>query len=326
MNRALRLLVLGGSKFLGRAVVEAALARGHEVTLFNRGQTNPELFPEVEKLRGDRDGDHGALEGRKWDAVVDTSGFVPRQVETSTRLLAGTGHYAFVSTGNVYADFAHGPLREDDELATLPEDVEEDDQQAYGPLKAQCERVVLDAFGERALIARSGLLVGPHDGSGRFAYWPHRVARGGRVLAPGPDDRLVQFIDARDTADWLVRTAEENVGGVFNVAGVPRPLSDLLDTSRAVTESDAEIVWVDHDFLIEHEVGEWMELPLWISDPEWKDFMNKDVSRALAAGLTFRPLEDTVRATLELAAPVEDVGLSPEREAELLATWAGIAA
>lgn len=302
-------------------MVEIALERGHDVTLFNRGQTNPDLFPEAEKLRGDRDGDLSALEGRTWDAVVDTSAFVPRQARASAELLAGCGHYAFVSTGNVYADFAHGPLREDDALATLDEGMPEDDPMAYGPLKAQCEHAVLDVFGDRALIARSGLLVGAHDGSGRFAYWPHRVARGGEVLAPGPPDRLVQFIDAADSAGWLVRTAEEGVAGVFNVAGTPLPLADVLATSRAVAKADAEPVWVDHDFLVEHEVGEWMELPLWISDPEWKDFMNKDVSRALAAGLTFRPLEETVRAALEQSETVEGVGLTPEREAELLAAW-----
>jgi 2'-hydroxyisoflavone reductase len=287
------------------------------VTIFHRGETNPGLFRQVEELLGDRDGPLEPLAGRLFDAVIDTSGMKPRAVRVSAELLADAGHYAFVSTGNVYADFAHGPLREDDPLATM-DGLSEDDQQAYGPLKAECERVVLDVFGERALIARSGLLAGAYDPSGRFTYWPHRIARGGRVLAPGPPDRLVQFIDARDTATWLIASAERRVGGVYNVVGSRLPFDRVLGACRAVAGSDAEIVWVEHGFLLAQEVGEWMELPLWIADPEWKDFMNKDISRAVAAGLAFRSLENTVRDTLERAQTVDGVGLTPEREADLL--------
>lgn len=316
----MKLLVLGGTKFLGRHVVEIALERGHDVTIFHRGQTNPGLYPDAEELFGDRDGGLAPLAARRFDAVVDTSGFVPRVVRASAELLADSGQYGFVSTGNVYADFAHGPLREDDPLATM-DGLGEDDRDAYGPLKAECERVVLEIFGDRGLIARSGLLVGAHDPTGRFTYWPHRIARGGEVLAPGPPDRLVQFIDARDSAAWLVRCAERGVGGVYNLAGVRIPFAQLLETSFSITGSDAEIVWVHHAFLLEREVGEWMELPLWIADPDWKDFMNKDVSRVLAAGLELRPLEETVRDALEQAEVVEGVGLTPEREARLLAEW-----
>jgi len=316
----MKLLVLGGTKFLGRHAVEVALERGHDVTIFHRGQTNPGLFPNVKELLGDREGSLEPLSGRRFDAVIDTSGYVPSAVRASAELLADSGHYAFVSTGNVYADFAHGPLREDDPLATM-EDHADRDPNAYGPLKAECEGVVLELFGKRALIARSGLLVGPHDPTGRFTYWPHRIARGGRVLAPGPPDRRVQFIDARDTAAWLVRSAERGIGGVYNVTREPTRFSELLDACRSVAGSDAEIVWVDHALLVERSVGEWMELPLWIADPEWKDFMNADVSRALAAGLELRPLEETVRDTLAAAERAEGVGLTPEREAELLAAW-----
>jgi 2'-hydroxyisoflavone reductase len=316
----MKLLVLGGTAFLGRHVVEAALERGHEVTIFHRGETNPGLFDEVEELLGDREGRLEPLAGRRFDAVIDTSGMKPRAVRASAELLADAGHYAFVSTGNVYADFAHGPLREDDPLATM-DGLNEDDQQAYGPLKAECERVVLDVFGGRALVARSGLLVGAYDRSGRFTYWPHRVARGGRVLAPGPPDRPVQFIDARDTATWLVASAEQRAGGVYNVVGPRRPFDRVLGTCLATAGSEADVVWVDHEFLLAQGVGEWMELPLWIADPEWKDFMNKDISRALAAGLASRSLEDTIRDTLERAQLVDGVGLTPEREAELLAAW-----
>jgi len=316
----MKLLVLGGTKFLGRRVAEAALERRHEVTIFHRGETNPGLYPEVEELCGDRDGGLEPLAGRRFDAVVDTSGFKPGVVRASADLLADSGHYAFVSTGNVYADFGHGPLREDDPLATMGE-LDEDDSQAYGPLKAECERVVLDVFGERALVARSGLLVGAHDPTGRFTYWPHRIERGGEVLAPGPPERLVQFIDARDTAAWLVSTAESRIGGVYNVVGQRMPFRGLLDACCALVGSDAELVWVDHEFLLDREVDEWMELPLWIADPDWKDFMNQEISRALAAGLVFRPLEDTLRDAVERAETVEGVGLSPEREAALLSEW-----
>jgi 2'-hydroxyisoflavone reductase len=318
----MKLLVLGGTRFLGRHVVAIALERGHDVTIFHRGETNPGLFPEVEELLGDRAGGLEPLVGRRFDSVVDTSGFMPRVVQASAELLADSGRYAFVSTGNVYADAGHGPLREDDPLATM-DGLTEDDPQAYGPLKAECEGVVLDVFGERALIARSGLLVGAHDPSGRFTYWPHRISRGGPVLAPGPADRLVQFIDARDTAAWLIRGAENHVGGIYNVVGDRIPFRSMLEACRAVASSSAELVWVDHQFLIQREVAEWMELPLWIADPEWKDFMNMDISLALATGLVSRPLEETVRDALEHAETVEGVGLSPERETELLQEWDG---
>jgi 2'-hydroxyisoflavone reductase len=313
----MRILVLGGTRFLGRHLVEVALGRGHAVTIFHRGQTNRGLYPDVEELLGDRSDDLELLAGRRFDAVVDTSGMVPGVVRASAELLSDSAHYAFVSTGNVYADFGHGPLREDDALATM-EGPGEDDPQAYGPLKAACERAVLDVFGERALVARSGLLVGAHDPSGRFTYWPHRVARGGRVLAPGPPDRQVQFIDARDTASWLITRAERGVGGIYNVAGRQVTLNQVLRACVRVSGSNADIVWVDDEFLIAHEVGEFVELPLWIAHPDWKDFMNADISRALAEGLTFRPLEDTIRDALENAETVEGVGLTPERESLLM--------
>jgi 2'-hydroxyisoflavone reductase len=316
----MNVLVLGGTAFLGRHVVEVALERGHEVTIFHRGQTNPGLYAEVEELLGDREGGLEPLAGRGFDSVIDTGGMTPRVVGASARFLVDAGHYAFVSTGNVYADFAHGPLHEDDPVATMG-GLNENDRQAYGPLKAECERIVLDVFGRRALVARSGLLAGAYDPTGRFTYWPHRIARGGRVLAPAPPGRLVQFIDARDTATWLIVSAERRVSGVFNVVGPRVAFDQVLAACRAVTGSDAEIVWVEREFLIAYEVGEWIELPLWIADLLWKDFMNKDISRALAAGLTCRPLEETVRDTLERAQPAKGAGLTPEREADLLAAW-----
>jgi nucleoside-diphosphate-sugar epimerase len=321
----LRLLVLGGTKFLGRAVVEAALAGGHDVTLFNRGTTNPELFPQVEKLRGDRDGGLDALRGREWDAVVDPSGYVPRVVEQSVELLRDSaGYYVFVSSVSVYADFSAGPS-EDSPLAQLDPDHPADELRSdfanYGALKALCEGAVFGGFEDRAASVRAGLIVGPHDPTGRFTYWPHRVARGGDVLAPGPPEREVQFVDVRDLGDWIVRLCAERPAGPFNATRPGVPWAELLETCRDVAASDARFVWVPDEFLLGHRVGEWMELPLWIGSPGEAGLHRTDVARAQAAGLTFRPLEETVRGTLDDAETTDAAGLAPERESELLAAW-----
>jgi nucleoside-diphosphate-sugar epimerase len=304
--------------FLGRAVANAALQRRHQLTFFNRGQTNPELYPEVEKLRGDRDGGLDALAGREWDAVVDTSGYLPRVVRQSAELLAEhVGRYCFVSSVSVYADFS-GPVDESSAVGTLDDETVEEmgeEYENYGPLKAVCEGVVQETLGERSLVVRPGLIVGPHDPTGRFTYWPHRLARGGEVLGPGPPERLVQFIDVRDLGEWIVRLLEDERGGVFNATSEGVPWGDLL--------GDAEVAWVDDAFLLEHGVGEWMGLPLWIAAADWAGLHQADVSRATAAGLRLRPVEETVRDTLALATPVDGVGLSPAREAELLAAWHG---
>ncbi len=319
----MRLLVLGGTKFLGCAIVEAALDGGHEVTLFNRGQTNPELFPEVEKLRGDRDGDLGALEGREWDAVVDLSGFVPRVVRASAQLLAPAVEcYVFISSVSVYADF-HGAPAEDDPLEKLAEPGSEDVLKHYGALKALCEREVDVAFTGRALLVRPGVIVGRHDPTGRFTYWPHRIARGGDVLAPGRPERQVQFIDVRDLAEWIVRAAATQTTGVFNATGPepPATMRALLEECVRVTSAEARLVWIPEEFLLEREVGTWMELPLWVCEED-NGLLQADVSRAVAAGLTFRPLEETIRDTLERAQTTSDAGLALEREQELLEAWA----
>jgi 2'-hydroxyisoflavone reductase len=317
-----RLLVLGGTKFLGRAAVGTALARGHEVTLFNRGETNPELFPEAEKLRGDRTQDLDVLRGREWDAVLDPSGYIPSVVRASAEALAdSTAHYLFVSSVSVYASLAQ-PVDEDNPVAELgdqPDDKLSEDYSNYGPLKALCEQVVADVFGERQASVRPGLIVGANDPTGRFTYWPHRVARGGQVVAPAPPEAQVQFIDAKDLGAWLVDLSERRAGGVYNATHPGRSFREVLESCRDVSGSDASFEWVSAELLNEHEVGEWMELPLWISDPDAVAMHEVDVSRAVAAGLTFRPLEETVRDTLEHAATADSVGLTPEREAELLA-------
>jgi 2'-hydroxyisoflavone reductase len=330
----LRLLILGGTKFLGRAAAEAALARGHELTLFTRGRTNPDLFPEAEHLRGDRDGDLRALEGRSWDAVIDPSGYVPRVVRASAELLRdAVGHYVFVSSISAYAE----PLPDGyDETAPLHgEPKSEQVMEEYGALKAACERTVEEVLPGRSASIRAGLIVGPHDPTDRFTYWPVRVARGGDVLAPGDPGQHVQFVDVRDLGAWLVEVAETRAAGPFNATGPEPPVTmgDLLQTCRAVAANGAELVWVEDAFLLEREVGEWMELPLWI--PSEPNVFEADVSRAVAAGLRFRPLEETVRDTLEwaraqgeTAAPLASgmaigkAGMEPERERELLAEWA----
>jgi nucleoside-diphosphate-sugar epimerase len=318
-----RLLVLGGTKFLGRAAVEEALARGHEVTLFNRGETNPELFPEVQKLRGDRTESLAPLARGQWDAVIDPSGYLPSVVRSSAEALAGAaGHYVFVSSVSVYASLAsavdeNAPLAE---LGDDPDDRLTEDYSNYGALKALCEAAVVDAFGRRrSANVRPGLIVGAHDPTGRFTYWPHRVARGGEVLAPAPPERPVQFIDVKDVGRFLVQAAERSLDGAFNVTRPGVAWGELLETCRTVAGSDATFRWVADELLTAHEVGEWMELPLWIADPEMAGIHQADVSRAVRAGLTFRPLEDTVRDTLDQADTVEGVGLTPEREAGLLA-------
>jgi 2'-hydroxyisoflavone reductase len=320
-----KLLVLGGTKFLGRAAVEAALGRGHEVTLFNRGETNPELFPGAEKLHGDRGHDLSALAGRTWDAVLDPSGYVPEVVRTSTEALADSvGQYLFISSISVYDDFSE-PRDEDSPLEELPDDKPVDrlldDYSNYGALKALCERAVGETIPDRHALVRPGLIVGPYDPTGRFTYWPHRIAIGGEVLVPGPPERAVQFIDVRDLASWLIDLCERKTGGTFNATNEGVSWQALVETCRDVAGSDAAFTYVDGDFLLEQEVGEWMELPLWLQGPEAVGMHRTDVSRAVGAGLTFRPLADTVRATLDEAETTDAAGMAPKREAEILAAW-----
>jgi 2'-hydroxyisoflavone reductase len=318
-----RLLVLGGTRFLGRHLVEHALASGHELTLFNRGQTNPELFPEAEKIRGDRTSDLSSLGGRDWDAVVDVATFLPRVVRLSVEALRDrVGRYVYVSSISAYADQSVPPV-EGAATAAL-EDPETEDPEQYGGLKAACEQIVEEVFGERALIVRPSLIVGPDDPTDRFTYWPRRVAEGGPVLAPAPPDAPVQFVDVRDLGAWIVHATERGLGGVYNATGEPTTFERLLEECRHLTGSDAELVWVPGDRLLEAGVGEWMELPLWIASPDFAAMQQANVSKAVAAGLTSRPLAETIRDTLawdrDRQIPrAEGVGLAPERERELLA-------
>ena len=313
--QAVKLLVLGGTKFLGRAIVEAALQSGHEVTLFNRGRTNPELFPDVEKLRGDREGDLSALSGRSWDAVVDTSAYVPQQPRASAEALAdAAGHYLFISSLSAYAD-ASQPLDEESPLAELedgqPDDRLLEDFSNYGALKVLCERAAAEGFGGPTAIVRPGLIVGPHDPTGRFTYWPHRVAGrrspgAGAGREPGAVHRRPR---PRRVGRPPLRAAHR---GPLNAANRDVTWKTLLETCREVTGSDAEAVWVDAGFLMEQEVGQWMELPMWLYEDA--GLHATDVSRGVDAGLTFRPLEETVRGTLEQAETTEGPRASTPNE------------
>lgn len=327
----MKLLILGGTVFLGRAIVDAALAAGHEVTLFNRGKSNPDLYPTVEKLVGDRDEGLDALHGRSWDAVFDTCGYVPRLVRDSATLLAdAVEQYVFISSISVYPfEALREPGVSEETAVGIIEDetVEEITGETYGPLKALCEQAASAAMPGRVLNVRAGLIVGPHDRSDRFTYWPYRVAQGGTILAPDNPEYGVQFIDVRDLATWILYMVETKQMGDFNVTGMPGSitLGEVLQSSQEAAGSTAEVCWVSPEFLSEQEVQPWMELPLWVGN-EYPGFSYVNVDRALAAGLHFRPLAETVHDTLAWQAtrPADyewRAGLKPEREVKLLKQW-----
>lgn len=313
----MRLLVIGGPKFVGHALIELALERGHEVTTFNRGQTNPDAFPEIEKLHGDREQDVSALEGRTWDAVLDTSGYVPHAVRRTAEAVTA-GRYCFVSSISYYADYDE-PRSEGDPPEQLadghPDDRLLEDYANYGALKALCEQEVERAFGDRAVLVRPGLIVGPNDPTDRFTYWPRRVERGGPMLAP--PDQPVQMIDVRDLAGWMLTLVENEESGAFNATSPPRQhtfWSMLADCGAT------EVVQVSQEFIAAQGIEEWSELPCWISPKSvgFEAFQLVPVDRAVATGLTFRPLAETARDVPEWTGKA---GLQPEREAELLDAW-----
>ncbi|MCA9943716.1 MAG: hypothetical protein KC449_09560 [Anaerolineales bacterium] len=327
----MKLLVIGGTRFLGRAIVNDALAGGHEVTLFNRGQSNPDLYSgEVETLIGDRDGGLGVLDGHSWDAVIDTCGYFPRLVRDSAeKLKDAVGHYTFISSLSVYSDNSQVGQDESGTLGTIEDEtVEEITGETYGPLKVLCEQAASAVMGAaRALHVRAGLIVGPHDLSDRFTYWPARVARGGEVLAPDSPDKGVQFVDVRDLAAWTVRATQAKLHGPYNATGPDGRLTlgEVLQTCREVSGSAATFTWVSEPFLVENEVGAYVEMPLWVP-AEYAGFDTFDCQKAIEAGLTFRPLAETVRDTLAWQAtrPADYQwrgGLTPERELALLQKW-----
>lgn len=324
------ILIIGGTRFLGRHIVERALSRGHNVTMFNRGKGNPDLFPEVERIIGDRAEGLSGIEGRKWDAVVDTCGYFPRIVKMSVDALQSkVAQYVFISTISVYAD-AEGEIDESSPVNKIEDGtVEEIRGDTYGALKALCENVVKEGFPEGALIIRPGLIVGPNDPTDRFTYWPLRMARGGDVLVPDRKEQPCQIIDVRDLADWTVDMVEKQATGTFNGTGPQEPytIGEVIEKCHSVAGEGSKLVWVDPQFLAEKEVEPWSDLPFVLPYDGSGDFMSRvDVSRAVAEGLTFTSLEDTIRATMEWARQEglgEELkaGLAPDRERELLNAW-----
>ncbi|HET8783274.1 MAG TPA: NAD-dependent epimerase/dehydratase family protein [Pyrinomonadaceae bacterium] len=338
----MKLLVIGGTRFVGRHFVTAAVGRGHEVTLFNRGTQAP--VEGVETIQGDRHRDLAKLEGRRWDAVLDMCGFLPRAVKASAEALRNSVDvYVFVSSISVYADVSRPGVDETGALATLTQE-QLDKANAiapstapaaaygdmYGGLKTLCEQAAEEAMPGRVLILRPGLIVGPYDYTDRFTYWVARVARGGNVLAPGRPQRHIQFIDARDLADWTVTMIEQKRTGVYNCNGLPGDVTmgNLLDECKAVSGSDASFVWVDEEFLAREQIGAWGELPLWLPESEesLKGFMFVKSDKAIEAGLTFRSLTETVADTLAWyqTTPATEklkAGLDPEKEKRLLGQW-----
>ncbi|MBL8090958.1 MAG: SDR family oxidoreductase [Anaerolineales bacterium] len=323
----MKILIIGGTRFLGRHLVNSARVRGHEVTLFNRGKTNPDLFRKVKTIKGDREKDLNQLEGT-WDAVIDTCGYVPRVVKLSANMLKlKTEKYVFISSISVYANFAKIGINESDPVAKLEdESIEEITGETYGALKALCEKEVQNILGIDSLIIRPGLIVGPHDPTDRFTYWVKRVAQGGEILAPDKPEVLTQLIDVRDLADFILTLIENDVSGVFNATGPDTPLSFglLLDTCKLVSGSDAKFKWANLEFIKQNNIAPWSDLPAYLPDVgENVGFSKVDISKAINAGLKFSPISNTVKDTLtwinELPNDYEmKAGLKPEREKELL--------
>jgi 2'-hydroxyisoflavone reductase len=328
------ILMLGGTGFLGPQTVEAATRRGHKVTLFNRGRTRPGLFPDLEKLHGDRDKDDlKAVEGRKWDAVVDTSANVPRWVRKAAQVLGqNVGHYVYISSVSVYRDLSKPGADETAPLATIDDPTTEKiDARTYGALKALSEQAAQETMPGKVAVVRPGLIVGPEDPTDRFTYWPVRVARGGEVLAPGSPDDPIQLIDVRDLGAYLVRLIEKKTTGVFNALG-PDPaltMGQMLEACKAASKSDATFTWADAEFLKKQGVHAWSELPAWVPPSgETAGFARISSARAKQTGLTFHPITDTARVTLEWFRTLPETrrsklraGLAPEREQEVLAAW-----
>ncbi len=312
---AMRILVLGGTEFVGRHIVEAAVAAGHEVTVFHRGRTEPADLPPVEHVHGDRDGGLGALEGRRVDAVVDVSGYQPRIVRLAVEALGGAAdRYCFISTGSVYAEPLPPLVTEDAPLATLG--AAQGPYGSYGPLKVLCERVVRSAVGDRALVLRPGYVVGPHDPTDRFTSWVRRIARGGSLLAPGDGRDLVQAVDARDLGAFVVALLEAGATGTLNVDGPPMTFAEALAAIARGCGTEPRIVWLPLEAIRARRLEG--AFPLWdASEAEI------DTSRARGMGLRPRPLENTARDTLawdrDRGLPPLRAGLDPERESRMLA-------
>jgi 2'-hydroxyisoflavone reductase len=324
----MRLLVLGGTSFVGRHIVEAALAAGHDVTLFNRGQTNPGLFASCDQRTGDRaKGDYASLNTGEWDGLIDVNAYYPRAVREVAAAVDGrVGHYTFISTCSVYDSPGEGPITEDAPLATVADPAAEDvTNENYGGLKVLCEQAVAAAFPERYTIIRPGIVAGPHDLSDRFTYWVRRAARGGTAVAPNRPDQPVQVVHARDQGDFVVQATAERLVGPFNTVGPSTPLTfaSMIEACAAAAGVDLDVEWVDEDFLSERK----QHLPLFLPTKMNIDGLFRcSPARAEAHGFRNRPIEETAADTLawdrtrDQAAGMEGTP-SPEDEAALLAVW-----
>jgi 2'-hydroxyisoflavone reductase len=337
--KPLRILILGGTGFTGPYQVRYALGRGHKITTFNRGKTHPgELPAEVEQLVGDRNGKLDALKNRQWDVVIDNPTTLPAWVRDAAQVLKGNvERYVFISTISVYADIPaagvdeNSPLQKYDGPDPYKETLEvmrASGYKTYGPLKALSEKEAEKWFPGKTLIIRPGLIVGPHDETDRFTYWPVRIDRGGEVLAPGTPDDPVQFIDARDLAEWTIRMVENRETGVYNATGPAKPLTTagMLDEMKTALKSNASVTWVPAEFLKQQKVEAWSDMPVWAGNE--LGLARTKIDRALAKGLTFRPLAETTRDTLAWFKSLPQdrqskmhAGLTAERESEVLAAW-----
>ena len=338
----MKLMIIGGTRFVGRHLVAAALARDHEVTLFNRGNYSIDA---VETIRGDRhnDDDLAKLKAHRWDVVIDTCGHLPRAVRAATEILSGSvDRYVFISSQNAYASVSVAGVDETHPRATLTSDqldaanaIDTSGQPNYGALygglKALCEKAAEEVMPNRVLIIRPGLIVGPYDYTDRFTYWVARVARGGEVLAPGRPKRFVQFIDARDLAKWIVSMAERKATGIYNANRAPAELTmqSVLDECKSVSDSDASFTWASEDFLLQENVSAWSSMPLWLPEeaaPHLKGFMFVNCDKAIASGLVIRPLSGTIGDTLAWYQTTRlnqelKAGITGDKEQTLLRKW-----
>ncbi len=342
----MKILIIGGTKFIGPHLTAAAIAGGHSVTIFTRGKQASPGPNGVEHIRGDRSTDLDKLAGRRWDSVVDTCGYLPGQVEASAAFFSSSiNQYVFVSSISAYAGFAEPGMDETAPLAGLtPEQLARANAvdtsgavsavsfgELYGGLKALCEQAAERAMPGRVLVIRPGVIVGPLDYTDRFTYWPVRVRRGGEVLAPGRPDRHLQFIDVRDLTQWIVHMIEQNQTGIYNANNTPGEVTmeRLLTESKDETGSDAVFTWVDDRFLMQQDVTPWSEVPLWVPEYDSEDskgFMYIDCTRAYTSGLTLRPLSETIKDTLhwyENDREDKDLraGIAAEKERRILAKW-----
>ncbi len=323
----MKILVIGGTRFVGRHFVELAIKKGHQITLFNRGKSNPGVFSGIEQHHGSRNDGLSNLpvSNRHWDCVLDTCGYVPRIVQASAEYLnKSVDQYVFVSTISVYADFTKPGINEDSTLSQTNDPAAETvTNENYGPLKVLCEKVVNDIYGNKALIIRPGLIVGPYDPTDRFTYWPVRLSHGGEVIAPSPPYSPVQFIDGRDLAEFMLSMVQNKTAGIYNATGPERPMTmeEYLNACNAAAGDRSKFTWVSEKFIDDNKC----DMPVWVPK-SWAGINQVDCSKAIKQGLRFRPLSDIIKDTLEWhstrpADYVLKAGLKTDTEAELLKKW-----